>query len=114
MPANVKDIVYMVVNCLLTFLSIARGSADEVRSMLRVMERMSAFENLKSEISNLKSLNGAIAFQLWGSVQHLWTRPFMVRASSDLKWRQGAPRSQGIPESTGSDKEESLWRDGSG
>lgn len=41
---------------LLTFLYIARGSAGEVRSMLCVMERMAAFENLKFEISNLKSL----------------------------------------------------------
>ena len=31
---------------LLTFLYIARGSAGEVRSMLCVMERMAAFENL--------------------------------------------------------------------
>jgi four helix bundle protein len=36
---------------LLTFLYIARGSAGEVRSMLCVMERMFAFENLKSEIN---------------------------------------------------------------
>ena len=41
---------------LLTFLYIARGSAGEVRSMFCVMERMNEFENLKSEISNLKSL----------------------------------------------------------
>ena len=43
-------------NELLAFLYIARGSAGEVRSMLCVMERMSAFSDLKSEISNLKSL----------------------------------------------------------
>jgi four helix bundle protein len=41
---------------LLAFLYIARGSAGEVRSMLCVMERMAAFGDLKSEISNLKSL----------------------------------------------------------
>lgn len=40
---------------LLKFLYIARGSAGEVRSMLCVMDRMHRFENLKSEISDLKS-----------------------------------------------------------
>ena len=39
---------------LLTFLYIARGSAGEVRSMLCLFERLPAFVNLKSEISNLK------------------------------------------------------------
>ena len=33
---------------LIHFLYIARGPAGEVRSMLCVMERMSAFDNLKS------------------------------------------------------------------
>ena len=56
---------------LLTFLYIARGSAGEVRSMLCVMEQMSAFENLKSEISNLKSLAEQISRQLRGWAQHL-------------------------------------------
>lgn len=40
---------------LLKFLYIARGSAGEVRSMLCVMERMPRFDNLKSEIKDLKS-----------------------------------------------------------
>ncbi|HUJ72407.1 MAG TPA: four helix bundle protein [Verrucomicrobiae bacterium] len=40
---------------LITFLYIARGSAGEVRSMLCLCERLSAFGDLKSEISNLKS-----------------------------------------------------------
>ena len=51
---------------LLTFLYIARGPAGEVRSMLCLMERMAAFENLKSEISNLKSLAESISRQLRG------------------------------------------------
>jgi four helix bundle protein len=46
---------------LLTFLYIARGSAGEVRSMLYVMEQIPAFGDLKSEISNLKSLAAKIA-----------------------------------------------------
>jgi four helix bundle protein len=40
---------------LLGFLYIARGSAGEVRWMLCLLERLPAFANLKSEISNLNS-----------------------------------------------------------
>ena len=40
---------------LLTFLYIARGSAGEVRSILCFIERLKAFQDLKSEISILKS-----------------------------------------------------------
>lgn len=49
---------------LLTFLYIARGSAGEVRSMLCFIERLSAFQDLKSEISNLKSEVESISRQL--------------------------------------------------
>src|ERR1017187_9672662 len=48
----------------LTFLYIARGSSGEVRSMLCMLERIPIFSNLKSEISNLKSLAESIARQL--------------------------------------------------
>ncbi len=49
---------------LLTFLYIARGSAGEVRSMLLLCERLPAFTDLKSEISNLKSSAESISRQL--------------------------------------------------
>ena len=49
---------------LLTFLYIARGSAGEVRSMLCFFERLPAFEDLKSEISNMKSDVEGISRQL--------------------------------------------------
>ena len=49
---------------ILTFLYIARGSAGEVRSMLCMLERLPMFADLKSEISNLKSLAESIARQL--------------------------------------------------
>ena len=49
---------------ILTFLYIARGSAGEVRSMLCLLERLPAFANLKSEISNLKSQAEEISRQL--------------------------------------------------
>jgi four helix bundle protein len=58
-------------NELLAFLYIARGSAGEVRSMLCVMDRMPAFSDLKSEISNLRSLAESISRQLRGWAHHL-------------------------------------------
>src|SRR3989442_15871900 len=49
---------------LLTFLYIARGSAGEVRSMLCLLERLPGFEDLKSQISDLKSLAESVSRQL--------------------------------------------------
>ncbi|MGH9844203.1 MAG: four helix bundle protein [Blastocatellia bacterium] len=49
---------------LITFLYIARGSAGEVRSMLRLFDRLPRFSNLKSQISNLRSLSESISRQL--------------------------------------------------
>jgi four helix bundle protein len=51
---------------LLTFIYVARGSAGEVRSMLCFMERRKAFQNFKSQISNLKSTAEACSRQLRG------------------------------------------------
>ncbi len=51
---------------LIHFLYVARGSAGEVRSMLCVIERMNEFENLKSEISNFKSIAESISRQIRG------------------------------------------------
>src|SRR5882724_5178882 len=41
---------------LLTFIYISRGSAGEARSMLCLLDLLPNFANLKSEISNLRSL----------------------------------------------------------
>jgi four helix bundle protein len=49
---------------LLTFLYIARGSAGEVRSMLCLLEGLPGFSDLRSEISDLKSLAESISRQL--------------------------------------------------
>ncbi|QDV41919.1 hypothetical protein Enr13x_17620 [Stieleria neptunia] len=51
---------------LLHFIYIAKGSAGEVRSMLAVMDRMNAFDDLRSEISNLKSDFENVSRQLRG------------------------------------------------
>lgn len=49
---------------LLTFLYIARGSAGEVRSMLCLLERLPGFEDLKSQISDLKFRAESVSRQL--------------------------------------------------
>lgn len=49
---------------LLTLLYIARGSAGEVRSMLCLLERLPAFSDSKSGISDLKSTAEGISRQL--------------------------------------------------
>ena len=50
----------------LTFLYIARGSAGEVRSMLRFLERAPGFEDLRSEIPDLRLRALSISRQLRG------------------------------------------------
>ena len=56
---------------LITFLYYARGSAGEVRSILSVVERMECFNDLKSEISNLKSTAESVSRQVRGWVASL-------------------------------------------
>ena len=51
---------------LITFLYIARGSVGEVRSMLCLIETFPDFENLKSEISDLKWRAEGVSRQLRG------------------------------------------------
>ena len=53
-------------NELLQFIYIARGSAGEARSMLCVVEMMDAAPDLKSQISDFKSLSEGISRQLRG------------------------------------------------
>jgi four helix bundle protein len=73
---------------LLAFLYIARGSAGEVRSMLCVMDRMAAFSDLKSEISDLRSLAESISRQLRGWAQHLQDTPILGQRHLTSKSRQ--------------------------
>ena len=58
-------------NELLAFLYIARGSAGEVRSMMRVLEGWRAFGNLKSQISDFINRSERISKQLYGWIESL-------------------------------------------
>src|SRR5688500_2238557 len=58
-------------NELLAFLYIARGSAGEVRSMMRVVERWVVFGNFKSQISDFISRCEKISKQLYGWIESL-------------------------------------------
>jgi len=51
---------------LITFLYYARGSAGEVRSILSVVERMPVFDDLKSQISDLKLKAESVSRQIRG------------------------------------------------
>lgn len=56
---------------LIYFLYISKGSAGESRSMLCLCERLSRFDNFKSEISNLKLRAESISKQLNGWLESL-------------------------------------------
>lgn len=56
---------------LLAFLYIARGSAGEVRSMLKVLAGWSAATDLKSQISDLMNASENISRQLYGWIESL-------------------------------------------
>ena len=58
-------------NELLAFLYIARGSAGEVRSMHCLLERVSEFSLLKSDICDLRSAAESISRQLYGWIEQL-------------------------------------------
>lgn len=58
-------------NELLAFLYIARGSAGEVRSMLKVLLRWDEFGNLKSQISDLITDSEKISRQLYDWIESL-------------------------------------------
>jgi len=49
---------------LLTFLYISRGSSGETRSLLCLIDRLPGFEDLRSEISDLRSRAESISRQL--------------------------------------------------
>jgi four helix bundle protein len=79
---------------LLTFIYIARGSAGEVRSLLCLLDRLPAFSDLKSEISNLKSLAEGISRQLRGWADALQNSAIRGQRYLTEKVRRDAQRSR--------------------
>lgn len=67
-------------NELLAFLYIARGSAGEVRSMLRVLEKWQPLANHKSQISDLRQRCERISKQLYRWIEQL--KNTEIRASA--------------------------------
>lgn len=76
-------------NELLAFLYIARGSAGEVRSMLRVIEGWEAFGNFKSQISDLRGRCEKISRQLYGWIENQKNSEIPGQRRLDEKARAG-------------------------
>jgi len=79
---------------LLTFLYIARGSSGEVRSMLCLLERARGFEDLRSEISDLKSRALSISRQLRGWADSLQNSDIRGQRYLTQKTRRATKESQ--------------------
>ena len=58
-------------NELLAFLYIARGSAGEVRSIMRILERWKLFSHCRSQISDFINRSERISKQLYGWIERL-------------------------------------------
>jgi len=56
---------------LLAFLYIARGSAGETRSMLRLLETWTAFNEVRDEIAKFRIISERISRQLYGWIEQL-------------------------------------------
>ena len=79
---------------LLTFIYIARGSVGELRSMLLFLERLPTFHDLKSEISNLKSLAESVSRQLRSWADSLQNSEIKGQRYLTEKMRHSATTSQ--------------------
>ena len=72
---------------LLAFLYISRGSAGEVRSMLKVLNGWSVMSNLKSQISDLIRESEKISRQLYGWIESLKDSEIAGQRHLDAKER---------------------------
>ena len=72
-------------NELVAFLYIARGSAGEVRSMLRVLETWRTFGDYKSQISDLINKSERISKQLYGWIESLKNSDIIGQRRLDAK-----------------------------
>jgi four helix bundle protein len=79
---------------LLKFIYIARGSAGEVRSILRLMERLAAFNNFKSQILDLIALAVSCSRQLRGWADSLQNSPIKGQRYKTDKEKAEAERKE--------------------
>ncbi|MFN7947183.1 MAG: four helix bundle protein [Blastocatellia bacterium] len=93
---------------LLTFLYIARGSAGEVRSMLCLFEKLPFLSDLKSQISNLKSLAESISRQLRAWADSLQNSEIKGQRFLNDKTRRATERNKEREEWL---QERQRWRD---
>jgi len=85
---------------LLTFLYISRGSAGETRSVLHLCDRLPGFEDLKFEISDLRSRAESISRQLRGWADSL--------QNSDIKGQRYLTDKSRRPEKQARERDEFL------
>ncbi|MCX5782397.1 MAG: four helix bundle protein [Elusimicrobia bacterium] len=83
---------------LITFLYYSRGSAGEVRSILAVLEQMPVFDDLKSQISNLKSSVEAISRQIRGWANSMQNTAIQGQRYLNEKSKQSFEREKGRKE----------------
>jgi four helix bundle protein len=76
------------------FIYAARGSAGEVRSLLHLLERLPAFAELCSEVSNLRPLVENIARQLRGWIEAMQSPEIKGSSYSTEQTRRAAQLSQ--------------------
>lgn len=88
-------------NELIYFLYISRSSAGECRSMLHLLNELPNFENLKSDISNLKLLAESISRRLRGWLDSLQNSEIKGQKFLNDKVRRDAERK----------REDELWRE---
>jgi four helix bundle protein len=72
---------------LLTFLYIARGSSGEVRSMLHLLKRLPAIEDLHPQIEDLLNRAGSVSKQLGGWIESIKNSGFKGTRSQTAQTR---------------------------
>jgi four helix bundle protein len=83
-------------NELLAFLYIARGSAGEVRSMLRILESWKAFADQKSALLELRKRAEIVSRQLHGWIEQLKRSGFRGQRHVNVTVPTRSPRSSTV------------------
>ncbi|MBM4260896.1 MAG: four helix bundle protein [Deltaproteobacteria bacterium] len=84
-------------NELLAFLYVARGSAGEVRSMLRILELWDKFTELRPKVAELRTRTESISRQLHGWIEQLKRSGFTGQRHLNVVKPNKSTRSSGMP-----------------